>query len=580
MKRKIIIFISIVVLLMSVFALTVGAQQINKDTKVTLSGSFTDANGNTVTEVNLFDEDGDALIWYLDANQKLVSAKSADLITVSEDGVASFKDTSIFYGKSTITSIVVVNLRSNVKNATVNYDGQIKHFGKESDNEFANKDVNCTTGFQFGGYSVRDAQIQAFYVPTSAKSLYKRMFQNTPVRIVDIEPNTPIDVIGVHCFNSASKLEQIFIPKGVKTFLFEEGAGMFTSCSSLQAITFEEGSQLENAGCFTFRNCGSLTKLYLPNSVKTFGHRFIQSCHSLKEFSFGASFEYFDYHSEFGANNQDMWIMHNASSLEKVYLPATLDLTTYSSIGWRQIFDSANNSFTLYFTGTEAQLDAIIAKLSEAGTNGNIVNIKTQNRVQYVTVCNAFYNGQHNDAVTYGFDGEDKYTSSFCKFDGCTRCTNKTITKYGTLFTNKGYSKEQDGTYFVYGIVFNKDVIALYLEKTEGATFSYGLLAAKYTQGASTGVLFDENGAPVDDCVAIDATKAAYSVYSLKITDLDKVDNSKSQSLYCCAYIVDNGAIKYVANKVTETATTICYNDIEVVIDTTTPPTTGDDQNA
>ena len=166
--------------------------------------------------------------------------------------------------------------------------------------------------------------------------------------------------------------------------------------------------------------------------------------------------------------------------------------------------------------------------------------------------CDAFYDGQHTNAITYGFDGEDKLSSNFCEFNGCTRCSNKTITTYGTLFTNKGYSKEQGGTYFVYTIVFNKDVISLYLEKTEGATFSYGVVAAKYTKDVSTGILFDEAGAPINDCVAIDATGAAYSVYSLKITDLDKVENSQSQALYCCAYVVDNGAIKYVADEITD----------------------------
>ena len=571
--KKLIISLLVAVFVSLLLVLTVGAQEINKNTTFALTGSFTDVNGNTVTSVNLYDADGDALIWYLNTDQKIVSAKAADLITVDENGVTSFKDTSIFYEKSTTPSVIVVNLRSNVKNATVNYDGQIKHFGDVSHNEFANKDKNCTSGFQFGGYNVKNAQIQAFYVPKSAQSLYKRMFQSTPVRIVDIEPGTAIEVIGVHCFNSATKLEEIFIPKGVTSFMFEDGAGMFTGCSSLKTVTFEEGSRLENAGCFTFWNCGSLTKLYLPNSVKTFGHRFIQNCSSLKEFSFGASFEYFDYHKEFGKNNQDMWMMHSTRALEKVYIPATIDLSTYSATGWKQIFDSANSTFKIYYTGSAEQFDSLVAKFKEAGTNGNIINAVSEGRVNYVTSCQAFYGNNHALGEGKYMFLEGDYVSSYAYVSGCTRtgCTEKDEDIIcGALVTNKGYSKETNGTYFSYTVTFDYENIEKYENKT-GKAFSYGLIAAKDT-GVENGILIDSEGKALYESTSVvfDVTNAKYSIYQIKLTGI--TGSYTTQPVYCGAYVIDGAEVSYIGDDVTKEAKTISYEDV-------TSPSQDDSEN-
>ena len=74
MKKKILLFIALISAFICLFAISSSATAISKDTTVTLDGSFTDANGNAVTTVNLYDADGDALIWYLDTNGKLVSA--------------------------------------------------------------------------------------------------------------------------------------------------------------------------------------------------------------------------------------------------------------------------------------------------------------------------------------------------------------------------------------------------------------------------------------------------------------------------------------------------------------------------
>lgn len=413
------------------------------------------------------------------------------------------------------------------------------------------------------------------HIPDSVVTMGVNVFKNS--NFTRVYFGESLETTGYNVFDGNTSLQEVHFNSNYTTM--DQRA--FMNCTSLTRVYGLEKTKLSAIPHEAFINT-KIEEIILPNTIvsiaqSAFGAFYAGNNITTTKIVLGAGLTTFTSHDGF----------KNFAALEEVYMPAGV-----TSIPGN-VFNLSASNCVFYFTGTKAQLDTLKANTNSNNTAflnayNNAVDAKDYNPetmtgkivVYNYSQCDAFYAGNHTNAVTYGFDGEDKYTANFCKFDGCTRCTNKTITKYGTLFTNKGYSKEQDGTYFAYTIVFNKDVIELYLEKTEGATFSYGVLAAKYTQDVSTGDLFNENGDTVENCVAIDATKAAYSVYSLKITDLDKVENAKAQALYCCAYIVDNGAIKYVADEVTDKAATICYNDIEAVIDTTTPPTTGDDQNA
>ena len=163
MKKKVFLMLIIVAMLICALAISTSATTINENTTVTLDGSFTDANGNAVTAVNLYDADGDALIWYLNTDGKLVSAKVASVATVNSEGVISFTDKSIFLNSTPSKSVIAVNLRDNVKvsGTDINWDGQIKHF---DDSKGVANDTNiASTGFQFGTYGGSGYTIQYFY---------------------------------------------------------------------------------------------------------------------------------------------------------------------------------------------------------------------------------------------------------------------------------------------------------------------------------------------------------------------------------------------------------------------------------
>lgn len=558
MKKKIFLMLVIVATLVCAFAISVSATTINKDTTVTLDGSFTDANGNAVTAVNLYDADGDALIWYLNTDGALVSAKIASLVTVNSEGVISFTDQTVFLNSNPSKSVIAVNLRDNVKvsGTDINWDGQIKHFdsskGLDSDTNMA------TTGFQFGTYGGSGYTIQYFYFPTTAESTVKRMFQNTPVKVVDIEPGTPLSTLGWLSFYGASKLEAIFIPNDLETFPSSDGQGMFQNCSSLASVTFEESSKLWHAGYDTFYNCSSLTELYLPNSVKTIGSQFARSS-GIKELSFGAGFEYFSMRKQnTDPDSAHMWVFYG-TRLEKVYMPTSFAILNddyafddYVSADERldtfdRIFSNAG-SFTLFFTGTKEEIETLKTRISYSEENQSLVS--SLNTIysydEYIAAgspsgslavydysqCDAFYNGAHENETRVVYEAFHK---SGEKIVGCVNCNKNEKTVLPALFTCCGYSAAENGTGGVAaGFKVNAEAIATYTSLTEKA-IKYGVFAVSQSKLGENDI-FDSQGNAASGVISAEIQKTDFSAFDIKVVGF-ATDLQKSTSFALGAYV-------------------------------------------
>ena len=629
MKKKLLLLTVLVIALTCIFAISVSAAEPD-----TTKETFTLTDG---TVLPIWDTDGNGLIWYASTNNTEDGFANYDYVANNQydttaypyvekntwsGGVSGstgtgyqlswFKVWDMVGGTKTEVAysrgekVVLANLQGMLYNDTtlfncfnstfqnakkmegVYFDEGTKYFIKAVLNNcylLRYTNVSKTSLIYCGGEAnfAECKVLDEIVLPDTVQVIGDWQFQTTAITEFTIPSS--VTSWGATNFKQCYYLENVYgyealIKKMIATNeTYTISNNTFLDCNKLN-MPFTNGvipEGITRIGDYAFDDCygNGWENIILPNTLTNIGQNAFQGCKKIEKVVLGASFATWDSHDGF----------KNCSSLKEVYMPATMTAIAGN------VFNTSASNCVFYFTGTKAQLDTVKANTNSNNTAflnayNNAVDAKDYNPetmtgkivVYNYSQCDAFYDGQHTNAITYGFDGEDKLSSNFCEFNGCTRCSNKTITTYGTLITNKGYSKEQGGTYFVYTIVFNKDVIARYLANTEGATFSYGVVAAKYTEDVSTGILFDEAGAPIKDCVAIDATGAAYSVYSLKITDLDKVENSKSQALYCCAYVVDNGAIKYVADEITDEAVTICYNDIDVIIDTaTTPPATGEE---
>ena len=606
MKKKILLFIALISAFVCLFAISSSATAINKDTTVTLDGSFTGANGSTVTTVNLYDADGDALIWYLDTNGKLVSAKIASVVTVNSEGVISFTDQSIFLNSTPRKSVIAVNLRDNVKvsGTDINWDGKIKHF---DDSKGTDSDIGvASTGFQFGTYSDSGFTIQYFYFPKTAESTVKRMFQATPVKVVDIEPGTPISTMGMLAFYGAKKLTEIYIPNNLAVLPGADGQGLFQGCSSLSSVVFEENSILWNAGQSTFYGCSSLKKLYLPNSVRTIGSEFARSS-GIEEFSFGAGFEYFSRRDpNKDPDESHMWVFWGSNNLKKVYMPASFAILNdeykfddYTSNDERldtfdRIFNSAG-SFTLFFTGTEEEIEILKTRMSYTQENQSFMsalnNIYSYDEyiaagspagscaVYDYNLCKAFYNDVHqtaeevndHDCTTddkcrcrniLNSKTADAHTEFFeivyadfsklgTKTQGCSNegCSIIDVSEYAApIFVTKGYSIKADGYGITTDYEVNSKALNAYMTYLEanGKAFEFGIFIGN---SKTFGKTFIKADGTADNSYAFSQKVNADGFSRIKCTVADFTEEEATLTLVMGLYVIDDGKVSYIQHK-------------------------------
>ena len=578
MKKKVILSMLIAVVMMCIFAITISATTIYKDTTVTLNGSFTVGNESvTNPTVNLYDEDGYALVWYLDTDNKLVSDRAVNLITVT-DNKAKFNDVSKFYGGSQQKGVIVVNLRDD--------------FVSDGLSTIEKFDSN----FQFGYYGAnRNVPIQYFYFPKTATEIIDRMFQNTQLMIADIEPGTPISYMGVHAVTQ-SNLKEFFVPNDITAFVEKDDIGVFQD-TKLEKITFEEGSQITVIPYRCFYMCNNLKELVLPNTVEEIHERALQltlfdSNAKLEKLVLGANFKGF-----YGITGDNFYVRGAANV--KVYLPATFTADNVDVNTAHQYFTLCPNA-TFYYCGTEEQWDALIAKIS-LGKNGatgndsgeNIITAKANGKVVFnYNPCDAFYNGVHSisqinpcvaecsickeKTVSHISDYESlvvEYEKGFMangkKTVACTNegCSHNVTEEMSALFTCQGYSAPEDGSgAVVIKFTVHADAVLEY-EGLTGKTVKYGLFAAS-KNALGTGDILDENGNSINGSIKADVSDTEYVVLSLKMVGFD-TDESKEAKFAIGAYVETtldgNKEYSYLQAGTPENGEKYCfvaYNDV------------------
>ena len=147
-------------------------------------------------------------------------------------------------------------------------------------------------------------------VGTSKSTGWGNGLTNSSVKIVEI-PSTfegkTIAEVGYLAFGFTG-IESIFIPKTIKML----GNGAFYGCSSLKEVRFEKGNKLEKMDENVFASCSSLTRIDIPQTLKTVisstGERIFKGNTALECFSyFGSS----NFTSEFiFSDSNDNVIVH------------------------------------------------------------------------------------------------------------------------------------------------------------------------------------------------------------------------------------------------------------------------------
>ncbi|MBE6674827.1 MAG: hypothetical protein E7596_06940 [Ruminococcaceae bacterium] len=543
MKKKLILSVLVIIVMTCLFAISINATAINTDTTVTLNGSFT-LGEESVTNpvVNLYDGDGYALVWYLNTDNKLVSDRAVNLISVTNNK-AKFKDVSKFYGGSQQKGVVVVNLRDDFVSDGIT--------GVEK----------FDSNFQFGSYNAKKVPpIQYFYFPVTATEIIDRMFQETQLIIADIEPGTPISYMGLHAV-TMSNLKEFFVPNDIKEFIEKDNVGIFQD-TQLEKITFEEGSQIKVIPYRCFYMCKKLKEVVLPNTVeevhsRAFQFTWFDGTGSLEKLVLGANFK------TFKSSNSEYYYVRGSNSLKEVYLPATFNADNIDANTAYQLFSYCPNA-VFYYCGTEEAWDALIAKIplkknNETGqdTNEYILNAKANGKVVFnYSACDAFYNGNHQAGGDYNIEYSGKeWLSAATKYKACENCTAKAdVKELAPLFVSLGYSTNGKGD-IVQGFSFNNKDRAEY-EAVLG-TISYGVVAAidnreDKTQGADVFAL--------EKYISCDLSKAKYDFFDIKISGI--TEDAIDIAIFFCAYTEIGGERYFIhSGEIAQTATSISYRN-------------------
>ncbi len=125
-------------------------------------------------------------------------------------------------------------------------------------------------------------QMQAFFPEDEEKTpeqVKQAMAESGAVYTV---PATVTD-IAPFCFNYCDKLTRVDLPEGLKTL----GQMAFFKCASLGSIRLPDG--LESIGADGLSYCEKLTYIFVPASVKTIGHHAFYGCLGVSEIYMGAA---------------------------------------------------------------------------------------------------------------------------------------------------------------------------------------------------------------------------------------------------------------------------------------------------
>ncbi len=146
------------------------------------------------------------------------------------------------------------------------------------------------------------------------------------------------------------------------------------------------------------------------------------------------------------------------------------------------------------------------------------------------------------------------YYTCDCTNDGCT-INDIVDEEYLPIFVINGYSSTQGA--IMQSFQINRDVFAKYTSLNENVDIKYGILAA------SGNVVNIYTGVFTDSVVSVDFTNRAYDIMEMKIYGIGEAHYATE--LYCCGYILVDGAITYMDYGMASGATMptkVTYNSI------------------
>lgn len=383
----------------------------------------------------------------------------------------------------------------------------------------------------------------------------------------------PVTSLTDAMFSGCKSLVEIKLPAGITSIPRDT----FSNCASLTSIEIPDG--VKTIGTRAFQNCTSITSLTFPNSVVTVGKNMLSGMSSLEVINFGAGV------TTLSGTDGNMEILSNSlTNLKYVYMPAKFATVLTTSTSNNSIF--TKDKITIFFTGTEADYNAIVEIVSKYASNTCFTNAiveKYNPETDYegyatskgkvvvawgYSACEAFYGGNHTlNEKTYLTS--NSYIESFDELCDCTRCSMiEKINKetYAPIFELLGYSSSIKTGSVCVGYTFDKDSYDAY-QRVTGKTLSFGVVGTVPPSSADITALEPVN----NDLTRYNENTILANLTGQEIASFDFIIVGFSAEHYdialaMCAFVGDGTKVDYITSASGETvqleyATVFTFND-------------------
>ncbi len=371
MKKKLLLMVAMIAVLVCLLAISVSADTTGVHANVDKTATVTLDDTNK-TVLRLFDDDGNALIWYIDANSETgYSSIRADSSTVGgpyveyttnwsggTHGATAYqvKTVSItdangnsFDNKQIVVFNIMdddvltnggvtgkpVNCFSETFNGSTNL--QYAYLRLDTVNIFANAFKSCTnlkyvnlaeipallgidggTAFHgctslFAGEILDLTKTSLVQIGTSGSNT-GGTFCGVPFKGI-VLPDT-VTTIGHYVFQECTNLESFTFPKSATKI---EGTSTFRGCTALTTVTGFENLPLTTVPNYMFYGCTSLSSVTIPSTVTIIGISAFTNCKALTSINLPSGLTKINASASWSEG-----AFTNCTSLKSITIPASL----------------------------------------------------------------------------------------------------------------------------------------------------------------------------------------------------------------------------------------------------------------
>ena len=555
MKKKLLLFSSMVLMLVCLFAISVFAE--NNIIKLATLPTLEEIHANPEAYVSHLDAFDGNSYGELDSYSVVVLSDLAEIPTY-------YVYPAYYYIQNTKNH--VYNHLPTLNSIIAEADPSAFAGYKAIDNSYCGGSCKYLIRFEVPTYVTTLEARAKFESSTNLKEIY------FPTHIVideetgeEKEVAYVTSVSGQNLFSTCTSLEYVHNSDKLPAGLVAGNNDGFASCVNLKEFKIPKTATYITSGCFN--GCSSLTEITLPNSVASLGKKAFAGCSNLVTFKFGSGF------NKFSSPNNDYETFSGATKLKYVYLPASFaDNITATKNQFKNIFSSSSKT-TFFLVGSYDDAFESREKLIATEANGVYAKAEiiefdpTVNYEGYADIlgysiivygysaCEAFYDGIHDVSDSYSIEyAGEEFLSTAIKSKACANCTLKVdASELAPIFTCLGFSTNGNGD-IIQGFKVNKGELANY-ESVLG-TITFGVIAASDKREDKTeGVdIFS-----LDKYLNYDMNTSKYDFIQIKISGL--TEELYDTGLFLCAYAKFGGTTLYINEGVTDTvATSTTYN--------------------